>query len=85
MHFTFNVEIDVERLEGKFASRDEISSLLYDAIEGAINDADMSGLGSDGNSEYEITDSNVEEIEQPKPVKVKKPKAVTSTAVIPVE
>lgn len=77
MHFTFNIEIDIERITGKFASRDEISGLIFDEISSAIDNLDLSSCGPDSASEYEISHYDVEEQEQPKPVK--KPKAKTIT------
>ena len=35
MRFTFTVEVEVERSEGRFASRDEIGGQLSEAIESA--------------------------------------------------
>jgi hypothetical protein len=58
--FRFMVTVEVERTEGKFASRDE----LYENIETALMDANPSevyGIGSDGTSNYEITMWEVEE------------------------
>jgi hypothetical protein len=54
MRFTFEVTVEVERLEGKFASRDEIEQYLFDEIEGAAP-SEVSGVGADGDSTYEVT------------------------------
>lgn len=53
MHFT--IEVEVEREQGKFASRDEIAEALAEAVE----QADLSSLGADGTSEYVINDVSV--------------------------
>lgn len=50
--FTFTVEVEVERLQGKFATRDEIAQELQQEIEGA-DPSSIGGLGADGDSEYE--------------------------------
>lgn len=46
----FKIEVEVERVTGKFAGRDEIEEILVSAIE----EADLYGVGADGESEYEI-------------------------------
>lgn len=61
MKARFVVEVEVERVTGKFASRDEIVEALSTAIEEGIGGADLYGLGADGESEYEVTDISVEE------------------------
>ena len=63
MRFAFTVTVEVERITGKFASRDEIREALETEISDAIGAADLSGLGADGESEYEVTDSSVDESE----------------------
>lgn len=58
--FKFLVTVEVERTQGKFASRDEI----YGELETALLDANPSeiyGIGNDGNSDYEVTMWEVEE------------------------
>ena len=54
MRLTFTVEVEVERVQGKFASRDEISEQLLEAVEGA-DPGSVDGVGADGDSEYEVT------------------------------
>lgn len=56
--FTITVEVEVERLEGKFASRDEMAEAIIEAIDGA-NPYDLSGLGADGDSTYDVTNWEV--------------------------
>ncbi len=62
--FTFLVEVEVERMEGKFASRDELADWLLEAIEGS-DPGSFSG-GQDGTSEYETVSFEVTEQEQEK-------------------
>lgn len=53
MRFKIEVEVEVERVEGKFASRDEIEEQIVEAI----SDADpgtIDGVGADGDSSYEV-------------------------------
>lgn len=66
MQFTFTVNVSVERVQGKFAARDDIADALIQAIEDAIGDADVSGHDADGAFEYEINDHDVTEEPQPK-------------------
>jgi len=54
MKFVFTVEVEVERVQGKFAGRDEISEQLLEAVEGA-DPGSVDGVGVDGDSEYEVT------------------------------
>jgi hypothetical protein len=49
--FTFKVTVEVERVEGKFASRDEIMEQLADALESA----DPGAVSGDNGGEYEVT------------------------------
>lgn len=51
MRFVFNVEVEVERSQGKFASKDEIK----DQLEQAIADADPGSITGDAGGEYETT------------------------------
>lgn len=71
MRFTFTVEIEVERTEGKFAGRDELSEQLLEAI----SEAQSCSLEGENGGTYEIIDFSVEEEEQPKPVRRSRPKA----------
>lgn len=54
---TIRLTITLERESGLFVGRDE----LYGAIESAIQDADLSGLGANGESEYRVEDVTQEE------------------------
>lgn len=60
MRIERKVWIEVNRVQGKFASRDEIEDAFQEALEEAIDSIDLDGLGADGTSEYEVTDSGVD-------------------------
>jgi hypothetical protein len=49
--FEFTVTIEVDRVEGKFASRDELRDQLLEALEGA----DPGQLEGDSGGQYETT------------------------------
>lgn len=53
MKFEFTVTVEVERVAGKFASRDEVSEQLEAMLDGA-NEGMVDGVGADGDSEYEV-------------------------------
>lgn len=61
MTFTFTVTVELERLEGKFASRDELESALFDEIQDAAP-SEVSGVGADGESTYEVAGWTVETV-----------------------
>lgn len=63
--FRFVVEVELERLEGKFAGRDEMAEELQQALDDA-NPSQVDGIGADGLSSYEVVDWTVEEEELPK-------------------
>lgn len=71
MRFTFVVEVEVEREEGKFASRDEIREQIQEALESA----DPQSYDGENGGSYATTEWSVVEQEQPKPVR-KPPKRV---------
>ena len=58
MRITITVEIEVERVSGVFTSKDEITESIVEEIESA-NPGSVSGVGANGDSEYEITDWSV--------------------------
>ena len=67
MSHTIKVEIEVvvDRVEGKFASRADIEEAVGEVIQDAVADATgeaLSDLGMDGDSEYEITSVSVVEV-----------------------
>lgn len=63
MKQTFLISVEVERDEGKFASRDEISEKIIEEIDSSIDMVDLSGLGADGNSVYSISDWDIKELD----------------------
>lgn len=71
MRFTFTVEVEVQRDEGKFASRDEIAEQLRDAIESA----DPGSLEGGEGGQYSTCGWDVDEQPQPKRKRASKPKA----------
>ncbi len=60
MRIAFTVEMEVNRISGKFASKDDIADAIQSELEQAADAADVSSVGPDGDSEYEITDVSVE-------------------------
>lgn len=61
--FKFLVEVETEREQGKFASRDEQAEAIISAIETGAGDAELSGLGVDSNSDYAVTLTEVTELD----------------------
>ena len=64
-NFTFEVQVSIERVQGKFATREELAEQVLGWLENC-NEGTISGVGSDGDSEYEVQDFEVQEIEQQK-------------------
>jgi len=62
MEFILQVRVEVERVSGKFASRDEIEEKLISVLEQA-DPGSIGGVGADGDSEYEVS---IWEVEQAK-------------------
>src|SRR3990172_3663044 len=60
MTLEFGVHVNVQRVSGKFVSRDDIADAILEALDQAISDLDLAGLGADGDSEYEVVEANVE-------------------------
>jgi hypothetical protein len=58
MRFRFLVEAEVERESGKFAGREDVAAELRDALE-AADPADVSGVGADGDSVYNVIEWEV--------------------------
>lgn len=54
------VTIELERIEGKFASRDEMTEALIDELEG-MDPGEIYGLGADGDTSYSIANWEVGE------------------------
>lgn len=55
----FKVTATIDRTSGLFASRDDIAEAMRQEIEDG-NPGSLYGLGNNGDSEYEITDFEVE-------------------------
>lgn len=79
--FRFVVEVELERVEGKFAGRDEMSDAIQNALDDA-NPSSVDGIGSDGTSNYEVVGWDVNEEEVPKPGK--KPRRLIDPADYPI-
>jgi hypothetical protein len=58
------VTVEVQHVSGKFVRREEIAEQLRDSLECDVpdlaQDADLSGLGEDGESEYQVESVEVE-------------------------
>lgn len=64
MYFQFEISVEIERSEGKFISREEAAEL----IQGELENMGLDSIeGSDG-GQYEVTQFDVSEIEQTKPM-----------------
>lgn len=57
MKFKFTVEVEVERTQGKFATRDELSTLIGEALEGANPET----LDGENEGQYEVQSWDVAE------------------------
>lgn len=57
MHFESTVSVDVERVSGKFAAKDELSDKIIEELDGSNPGA----VFSDEDAEYEITDWAIED------------------------
>jgi hypothetical protein len=60
MRFQFMVEVEVEREEGKFASREDIGGQLAEELEGANPDQ----LTGENDGTYTVIDWEVSEVER---------------------
>lgn len=56
--FTYTVTVEVERTEGKFASRDELSEQIMDELEGC----DPGTVEGDNGGQYDVTEWTVEDV-----------------------
>jgi hypothetical protein len=61
MRFSFTVEAEVERITGRFATRDE----LLEQVREAIESADPRSLTGENEGEYEVQEWTVTEEEEP--------------------
>lgn len=66
MKFEFTVSVEAERVSGKFAGKDEVGEKIQEMLDNA-NEGSVSGVGADGDSEYEITDWAVDDTTPAKP------------------
>jgi hypothetical protein len=64
MIIRYTVEVEVERESGLFVGRDEISEKLTEAINEGLDAADLSGLGANADSEYNVTNVEINEEEK---------------------
>ena len=60
MQITLKITADVQRVRGKFASKEEVIQEMISQMESA-NPYTVTGIGADGESEYEIMEWEVEE------------------------
>lgn len=65
------LEVEVERVSGKFVSHDDLEQALCDEV----GNLSLTGLGNDGDSEYAIV--SVSGYEPPKPIKATRVKVKT--------
>lgn len=68
MRFTFEVTVEIERQQGKFAGRDE----MEEQIKTEIEDVNPGSLEGDNGGEYEVTQWDVEVKEQKSKPRTKK-------------
>jgi hypothetical protein len=66
--FVFRVVVEVERTNGKFASRDEIAEAIVSELEGA-EPSTLDGIGSDSDSTYDVQSFEISDVsaDEPKP------------------
>ena len=62
MRIVIRIEAEVERAKGVFAPKDEIRDALLDAVMVA-DPGTLYGLGANGDTDYEITNWEVEVVE----------------------
>jgi hypothetical protein len=55
--FSYRVEVEVERIEGKFASREDLGGQIQEALECA----DLGSLTGENDGQYETTSWEVSE------------------------
>lgn len=59
MKVTLTVEVVLERTQGKFAPKEEVAEALAEEIDNA-DPGSICGVGADGDSDYEITEWEVQ-------------------------
>lgn len=57
MRFQYIVEVEVERTEGKFASREELAEQIQESLE----NAQLDSLEGENGGQYDVTDWSVSE------------------------
>lgn len=57
------IEVETEHVSGKFAGVDDIEEKIGDALDEVESSIDLSGLGPDGDSEYEVSGFTVEAVD----------------------
>jgi hypothetical protein len=72
MHFTFTVEVELTRSEGKFAARDELAEQIVEALESA-NPYSLTG---ENEGTYDIDEWDI--VEQPQPPRKRRRKRTTT-------
>lgn len=68
MIFKFEVTVEVERTQGKFASRDTIESVIQDVL----SDSNPDEITTDEDAQYNITSWDVDAMPAPKRKRAKK-------------
>jgi hypothetical protein len=76
MRFTFTVEVEISRQQGKFATRDEMADQIREAIEGA----DPQSLQGESDGEYNVDSWDVQEQEQEKRQPKRRRKTIKNSA-----
>jgi hypothetical protein len=61
MVITITVSVEVERTEGKFASRDELTEKIMDELESANPES----IETDDGASYEVTGWEINDVPQP--------------------
>lgn len=59
--FTFTVTVELEREQGKFATRDEMAEAIIEWLQNA-DEGSIYGIGADGDSTYNTTQWEVEQV-----------------------
>lgn len=59
--FTFTVTVELEREQGKFATRDEMAEEIIEWLQNA-DEGSIYGIGADGDSTYNTTQWEVEQV-----------------------
>lgn len=59
MRLNFTITVEVEREEGKFASRDDIEAFIRDHLDDS-DPGTVDGVGADGTSVYQVTEWSVD-------------------------